>query len=62
MTQNNCSNRINVRGVYFDNVTKAEAFEKACSLINSDAFSYMVTPNSEIVQAWYRAPGIISGN
>ena len=56
MTQNNCSNRINVRGVYFDNVNKAEAFEKACSLINSDAFSYMVTPNSEIVQACIEHP------
>lgn len=51
MPQNEDISKINVRGVYFDNVTKDEAFEKAVSLIEGDGFSYMVTPNSEIVQA-----------
>lgn len=53
---NGTNEKINVRGVYFDNVTMDEAFEKAVSLINSDGFSYMVTPNSEIVQACIENP------
>ncbi len=43
-------NKINVRGVYFDNVTMEEALEKAKELINSDGFDSVYTPNSEIVQ------------
>ncbi len=42
--------RVNIRGVYFDNVTKSEAFCKACELIDAEKTSVMVTPNSEIVQ------------
>ncbi len=50
MPQEN-TKKINVRGVYFDNVTKPEAFEIAKGLINDDSnFSAMYTPNSEIVQ------------
>lgn len=52
----NTIEKINVRGVYFDNVNMDEAFEKAVSLINTDGFSYMVTPNSEIVQACIENP------
>ena len=48
--------KVNVRGVNFDNVTMDEALEKAVSLINNDGFSYMVTPNSEIVQACIETP------
>lgn len=48
--------KINVRGIKFDNVNMAEALEIAVSLINSDGFSYMVTPNAEIVQACIEAP------
>ncbi len=48
--------KINVRGVMFDNVTMEEAFEKATSLISADGFSYMVTPNSEIVEACVENP------
>ena len=48
--------KINIRGVYFDNVTMDEALDKAVSLINTDGFSYMVTPNSEIVQACIESP------
>ncbi len=50
MPQDNIK-KINVRGVYFDNVTKPEAFEIAKELINdSSRLSAMYTPNSEIVQ------------
>lgn len=42
--------KINIRGVYFDNVNMDEAMEKAKKMVKSDGFSYMVTPNSEIVQ------------
>ena len=38
--------KINVRGVYFDNVTMEEGFRKAVSLIEAEGFSYMVTPNA----------------
>lgn len=43
--------KINIRGVWFDNVTMDEAAEKAAELINSDGLDYIFTPNSEIVQA-----------
>lgn len=54
----NKNGKINVRGVFFDNVTMDEAFEKAVSLINTDGFSYAVTPNSEIVQACVETPSL----
>ncbi len=44
------SDKINIRGVYFDNVNMDEAMEKAKEMVKSDGLSYMVTPNSEIVQ------------
>lgn len=50
--------KINVRGVYFDNLSKDEAFEKVLELINTDGFSYMVTPNSEIVQMCIENPSL----
>lgn len=43
-------NKVNVRGVFFDNVTFDEAMEKAKSMVNSEGASVMFTPNSEIVQ------------
>lgn len=42
--------KINIRGVNFDNVTVDEAFEKVKSFVSCDGVSVMVTPNSEIVQ------------
>lgn len=48
--------KINVRGVMFDNVTMDEAFDKAIALIDAEGFSYMVTPNSEIVEACVENP------
>lgn len=41
--------RIDVMGVQFDNVTMAEALEKAKTLLNRQEASYCVTPNAEIV-------------
>ena len=59
MVQNdNNSAKINIRGVYFDNVTMDEALAKAVSLIGSEGFSYMVTPNSEIVEACVENPAL----
>lgn len=52
------NDKINVRGVYFDNVTMDEAFRKAVTLIETEGFSYMVTPNSEIVQACVENPAL----
>lgn len=43
-------NKINVRGVYFDNVTMSEAVDKAKSFIKEQGLSAIFTPNSEIVQ------------
>lgn len=54
----NKNGKINVRGVFFDNVTMDEAFDKAVSMINTDGFSYAVTPNSEIVQACVETPSL----
>ena len=42
--------KINIRGVYFDNVNMDEAMEKVTSMVGTDGLSYMFTPNSEIVQ------------
>lgn len=56
--QNTSENKINVRGVCFDNLDNQEAFTKAKELINADGFSYMVTPNSEIVQMCIENPSI----
>ncbi len=52
----NTNGKINVRGVYFDNVTMDEALDKAVELINTENFSYMVTPNAEIVEACVENP------
>lgn len=43
-------NKINVRGVYFDNVNMSEALEKAKELIAKEGLDSIYTPNSEIVQ------------
>ena len=43
--------KVNVRGVYFDNVTFDEAMEKVKDLVKKDGVSVMFTPNSEIVQS-----------
>ena len=45
------SEKINVRGVYFDNVNMDEAMDEVKRLIGSEGLSYMFTPNSEIVQS-----------
>jgi len=44
-------NKVNVRGVYFDNVTFDEAMDKVKELVKSEGVSVMYTPNSEIVQS-----------
>ena len=44
------SEKINIRGVYFDNVTMEETMEMIKQMISADGLSYMFTPNSEIVQ------------
>lgn len=44
------SEKINIRGVYFDNVNMDEAMEKVISMTCTDGLDYMFTPNSEIVQ------------
>lgn len=44
------SDKINVRGVYFDNVTMEEALAEAVGLIGGEKCSAVYTPNSEIVQ------------
>lgn len=43
--------KINVRGVHFDNVSFDEAMERVKELVKSDEVSVMYTPNSEIVQS-----------
>ena len=45
------SEKINVRGVYFDNVNFDEAMEKVKELVKSEGMSVRFTPNSEIVQS-----------
>lgn len=42
--------KINIRGVYFDNVTMDTAAKCAAELAERDGFDYIFTPNSEIVQ------------
>ena len=50
------SEKINIRGVYFDNVTMDEAMEKVQNLVKEDGVSVMFTPNSEIVQNCIDSP------
>lgn len=50
--------KINIRGVYFDNVNMSEAMEKVKEMVNTDGLSYMFTPNSEIVQNCIENPGL----
>ena len=42
--------KINIRGVFFDNVDMNSAMESVKTLVNTEGLSYMFTPNSEIVQ------------
>lgn len=42
--------KIDVRGVFFDNVTMQSALAKAIELVEKDGVDYIFTPNSEIVQ------------
>lgn len=44
------SERINVRGVRFDNVNAEETMDKIKAFLEEDGVSVMYTPNSEIVQ------------
>ncbi len=41
--------KIDVMGVAFDNVTMAQALERAEEMLNREGAEYVVTPNSEIV-------------
>ena len=50
--------KINIRGVYFDKVSMNTALEAAKKLINSDGTDYIFTPNSEIVQMCIEAPAL----
>lgn len=43
--------KINVLGVYFDNVTPTEALERGAQLMAQPGFHYVVTPNPEFVLA-----------
>ncbi len=45
------SEKINIRGVYFDNVSFDEAMEKIYNAVKTEGVSVMFTPNSEIVQS-----------
>ena len=44
------NDKVNVRGVYFDNVNMDEAMDRVKSFIKGDKPCVMFTPNSEIVQ------------
>jgi N-acetylglucosaminyldiphosphoundecaprenol N-acetyl-beta-D-mannosaminyltransferase len=44
------SDKINIRGVYFDNVNSDEALDRIKACLDADGLSVMYTPNSEIVQ------------
>ncbi len=44
-------NKVNVRGVYFDNLTFDETMDRVKELVKTDDVSVMYTPNSEIVQS-----------
>ncbi|MBQ7778764.1 MAG: WecB/TagA/CpsF family glycosyltransferase [Oscillibacter sp.] len=48
--------RIDVLGVGFDNLTMEEAVAEGMSLVNSDGFHYVVTPNPEIVEVCQENP------
>lgn len=52
------SEKINIRGVYFDNVNMNEAMEKVTSMVGTDGLDYMFTPNSEIVQNCIENPAL----
>ncbi len=51
--------RTDVLGVGFDNVTKAEAVERALELIDAREGRYVVTPNPEIVMLAKENPAYI---
>ncbi|MBP3580648.1 MAG: WecB/TagA/CpsF family glycosyltransferase [Clostridia bacterium] len=44
-------NKVNVRGVYFDNLSFDETMDRVKELVKTDDVSVMYTPNSEIVQS-----------
>ncbi len=48
--------RTDVLGVAFDNVTMAQAVERGLELARGDGFSYVVTPNPELVMMARRDP------
>lgn len=52
------SEKINIRGVYFDNVNMDEAMEKVAAMVGTDGLDYMFTPNSEIVQNCIENPSL----
>ena len=52
------SGKINIRGVYFDNVNMDEAMEKVTSMAGTEGLDYMFTPNSEIVQNCIENPAL----
>ncbi len=49
-------NKVNVRGVYFDNVTMEDALDSALSYVRGDSYHYAITPNPEIVQSCVENP------
>ena len=51
--------RIDVLGVKFDNITMAEATEKALKLMDSKNAAYVVTPNPEIVMLCREDSGLL---
>ena len=52
------SGKINIRGVYFDNVNMDETMEKVTSMAGTEGLDYMFTPNSEIVQNCIENPAL----
>ncbi len=52
--------RVNVRGIYFDNVTKAEALLRLTSAMAVGRRETVFTPNAEIVQACIETPALYS--
>ena len=50
--------RIDVLGVGFDNLTLAQATDRACQLVDADRNHMVVTPNSEIVYMTKADPGL----
>ena len=56
--------RIDVLGVEFDNLTLAEAVDRAQALAGGEGFHYVVTPNPEIVMTAQKDPAfqkVLSG-